>query len=253
MASYSIDPNQIVGFLLLTARMMALLQFAPPFSGGGVPIRVRLAVAAGTGLALAPLLAVDFDLSSLGLVAAVVYQVVVGAAMGVVISLFMAALNAAGSIIDLLSGIGVAVLYDPTTEIQAGPVGRLYQLIMVTGLFIIDGHLLMVRGLLRTFDAAPLEGLMITDLSDALINGARDLFLAAIEISLPVLVALAMTEVVLGLASRAAPRLNVLILGFAAKALIMMFVLTVSIPLAVRSISVLLERSVVWSLQALGG
>lgn len=253
MASYAFDPNQIVGFLLLTARMMALLQFAPPFSSGGVPVRVRLAVAAGTGLALAPLLAVDFDLSSLGLVAAVVYQIVVGAAMGVIISLFMAALNAAGSMIDLLSGIGVAVLYDPTTQIQAGPVGRLYQLIMVTGLFIIDGHLLMVRGLLRTFDAAPLEGLIVADLSDALINGARDLFLAAIEISLPVLVALAMTEVILGLASRAAPRLNVLVLGFAAKALIMMFVLTVSVPLAVRSLSVLLERSVVWSLQALGG
>lgn len=253
MASYAFDPDQIVGFLLLTARMMALLQFAPPFSAGGVPIRVRLAIAAGTGLALAPLLAVDFNLSTAGLVAAVIYQVVVGAAMGVIISLFMAAVNAAGSMIDLLSGIGVAVLYDPTTQIQAGPVGRLYQLIMVTGLLIIDGHLLMVRGLLRTFDAAPLEGLVMGDLADALINGSRDLFLAAIEISLPVLVALAMTEIVLGLASRAAPRLNVLVLGFAAKAMIMMLVLTVSIPLAVRSLSVLLERSVVWSVRALGG
>ncbi len=253
MASYAFDPSQIVGFLLLTARMLALLQFAPPFSGGGIPIRVRLAVAAGMGLALAPLVAVDLDLSAPGLVAAVVYQVAVGAAMGVIISLFMAALNAAGSMIDLLSGIGVAVLYDPTTEIQAGPVGRLYQLIMVTGLFIIDGHLLMIRGLLRTFDAAPLGGLDVADLSEALISGARDLFLAAVEISLPVLVALAMTEVVLGLASRAAPRLNVLVLGFAAKAMIMLFVLTVSVPLAVRSISILLERSVVWSIQTLGG
>ena len=253
MASYAFDPNLIVGFLLLTARMLAMLQFAPPFSSGAVPIRVRLAIAAGTGIALAPLLAVEFDLSASGLVTAVVYQVVTGAAMGVIIGLFMAALNAAGSMIDLLSGIGVAVLYDPTTQIQAGPVGRLYQLIMVTGLFIIDGHLLIVRGLLRTFDAAPLAGLAVSDLSEALSNGARDLFLAAVEISLPVIVALAMTEVVLGLASRAAPRLNVLVLGFAAKAMIMMLVLTVSIPLAVRSLSVLLERSVMWSLRALGG
>lgn len=253
MASYAFDANVIVGFLLLTARMMAMLQFAPPFSSGAVPIRVRLAVAAGTGLALAPLLAFDFDLSSSGLAAAVVYQILVGAAMGVVISLFMAALTAAGSMIDLLSGIGVAVLYDPTTQIQAGPVGRLYQLIMVTGLFIIDGHLLIVRGLLRTFDAAPLQGLDVADLSEALTAGARDLLLAAAEISLPVLVALAMTEVVMGLASRAAPKLNILVLGFAAKAIIMLVVLTVSVPLAVRSVSALLERSIVWSIQALGG
>ena len=253
MASYAFDPNLIVGFLLLTARMMAMLQFAPPFSSGGVSTRVRLAIAAGTGLALAPLVAAEFELSSYGLVAAVIYQIVVGAAMGVIISLFMAALTAAGSMIDLLSGIGVAVLYDPTTQIQAGPVGRLYQLVMVTGLFIIDGHLLIVRGLLRTFDAAPLQGLDVTDLSEALTSGARDLLIAAAEISLPVLVALAMTEVVLALASRAAPKLNVLVLGFAAKAMIMLLVLTVSIPLAVRSISALLERSVVWSLQVLGG
>ncbi len=253
MASYVLDPNLIVGFLLLTARMMAMLQFAPPFSSGAVPIRVRLAVSAGTGLALAPLIAAEIDLTSLGLLTAVVYQIVVGAAMGAVIALFMAALTAAGSMIDLLSGIGVAVLYDPMTQVQAGPVGRLYQLIMVTGLFIIDGHLLIVRGLLRTFDAAPLDGLVAADLSEAISAGARDLLLAAAEISLPVLVALAMTEVVLGLASRAAPKLNVLVLGFAAKAMIMLLVLTVSVPLAVRSISALLERSIVWSVRALGG
>ncbi len=253
MASYAFDPGVIVGFLLLTARMLAMLQFAPPFSSGGVPIRVRLAVAVGIGIALAPLVAVDFDLTSSGLVLAVVFQVVVGAAMGIIIQLFMAAIMAAGSIIDLMSGIGVAVLYDPTTQVQAGPVGRLYQLIMVTGLFIIDGHLMIVRGLLRTFDVAPLDGLIPSNLSDALIRGAGDLLLAATEIALPVLVALAMTEVVLGLASRAAPRLNVLVLGFAAKGMIMMLVLTVSVPLAVRSISTLLERSIVWSIQALGG
>lgn len=253
MASYLLAPDLIVAFLLLTARIMAVLQFAPPLSSGAVPIRVRLAVAASTGIALSPVLALELDLTASALVGAVLYQIVVGAAMGAVIQLFMAAIQAGGSIIDVLSGIGIAVLYDPTTQIQAGPVGRLYQLIMVTGLFIVDGHLLIMRGVLRTFDAAPLGGLDTDGLAQALIRGAGDLLLAAVEIALPVLVALAMTEIILGLASRAAPRLNVLVLGFAAKAMVMIVVLTVSVPLAVRSVSTLIERSLTWSVGALGG
>ena len=64
---------------------------------------------------------------------------------------------------------------------------------------------------------------------------------------------MALAEIVLGLASRAAPRLNVMVLGFAAKSLIMMIVLGISLPLALRSVSALLMRSLEWSIALLGG
>lgn len=253
MQTYSLDPGVLIAFLLLTARMMAMMQFAPPFSSGAIPIRVRLAVSVGVGIALAPVLTPSVEPTTAALVGAVIYQAVAGAAMGALIALFMATLQAAGSMIDVLSGIGVAVLYDPTTQVQAGPIGRLHQIIMVTGMFVVDGHLLLVRGVLRSFEAAPLTGLRIDRLPDAFLQAAGDLMLAAVEISLPVLVAMAMAEATLALATRAAPKLNVMVIGFAVKSLVMMVVLTVSLPLAVRAVSVLVERSVTWSIALLGG
>lgn len=253
METYAIGMGTLVSFLLLTARVMAVLQFTPPFNAGAIPIRVRLAIAAGTGIALAPVLPTAVDPTTSALALAIAYQIVVGAAMGSIIAFFMAALQAAGSMIDVVSGIGVAVLYDPTTQVQAGPVGRLHQLVMVTVLFVIDGHLLIMRGVLRTFEVAPLGGFNLDLIPDVFLRAATDLMLAAAEIALPVLVALSMTEAVMALATRAAPKLNVMVLGFAAKALVMILVLTISMPLAVRSVSVLIERSVTFAVRVVSG
>lgn len=257
MLTFPVDPSLLVGFLLLSARLLAMMQFAPPFNGGGVPLRMRLALSVAVAAAVTPVVYQQtgpvIEPTVPALIGAIIYQIGAGVAMGVVIQLFIVAIQAAGSMIDVISGIGIAVLYDPITQVEAAPVGRLHQLIALTGLFIVDGHLLMMRGLIRSFEVAPVSGLQIEAIPEVAAKAAGDLLIAGIEIALPVLVALSMTEAVLALASRAAPRLNVMVLGFAAKSMVMILVLTVSLPLAVRSVSVLAERSVVWSLQLLGG
>lgn len=253
MIALPTDPGLLAGFLLLSTRLLAVLQFAPPFTGNGTPIRVRLAISVAVAAAVTPVVGFSVEPTTGALVSGVIYQVVAGAAMGLLIQIVIAAIQAAGGMIDVLSGLGAAALYDPFTQSQAAPVARLYQLVAVTGLFIIDGHLLIVRGVLRTFEVAPLGGIRVEAVPRLASDGAAHLLLAAVEIAMPVLVALALAEIVLGLASRAAPRLNVMVLGFAAKSLIMMIVLGISLPLALRSVSALLMRSLEWSIALLGG
>ncbi len=253
MIALPADPGLLAGFLLLATRLLAALQFAPPFTGTGLPVRVRLGLAVGISAAATPVIGFSVEPTLGTLVTGIIYQVVVGAAMGLLIQLVLASVQAAGAMIDVMSGLGAAALYDPFTQAQASPVARLHQLVAVTGLFIIDGHLLVVRGVLRTFEAAPLSGFRVDAIPRLASDGAAHLLLAAAEIAMPVLVALALAEVVLGLASRAAPRLNVMVLGFAAKSMIMIIVLGISLPLALRSISTLIMRSLDWSIRLLGG
>lgn len=255
--TFPLDPALMVGFLLLSARLLAMMQFAPPFNGSAVPLRMRIALSVAVSAAISPVVYEQtgpiIEPTVPALVGAMFYQVGAGVAMGVIIQLFLIAIQAGGSMIDVISGIGIAVLYDPITQVEAAPVGRLHQLIALTGLFIIDGHLMIMRGLIRSFEVAPVSGMRIDAIPEVAARAGTDLLIAAVEIALPVLVALAMTEAVMALASRAAPRLNVMVLGFAAKSMVMLLVLTISLPLAVRAVGILAERGVTWSIRFLGG
>jgi flagellar biosynthetic protein FliR len=113
--------------------------------------------------------------------------------------------------------------------------------------------LLVIRGVLRSYQAAPLSGIRIDSLPVALTDSVGELLLAAVEIALPLLVALLMAEVVLALAARAAPQLNVMVVGFAIKSLVFTIGFAVGLPLVVNAVSALLERGLRVAIQVTGG
>ena len=86
-----------------------------------------------------------------------------------------------------------------------------------------------------------------------LADGVGQLMLAAIEVGLPLLVALLMAELVLAMAARAAPQLNVMVVGFALKSLAFTIGFAVGLPLLVNASSGLLERGLRWAVQVGGG
>jgi flagellar biosynthetic protein FliR len=90
-----------------------------------------------------------------------------------------------------------------------------------------------VAGVVRSFDAAPVGGLHVDRLAAIVTSGIGNFLLAALQIGAPLLGALFVTELLLSLASRAAPQLNILVLGFGAKSLVLITVSTIAIPLLV--------------------
>lgn len=251
---FAFDPAAVVSFLLIMTRMVTVLTVAPPFRGSTMPARVRVAIAAAVGFLVGPRLApdVEVELEVLALFAAMVYQVVVGALLGFVVQLLLSIPLVAGSMIDGLSGLSASSLFDPMAATSATPAARLNQLLTSMVLVGTGGHLLIVRGVIRSFEAAPLSGLRIDGLDQLMIEGAGQLLLAAVEIAFPLLVALLMTETVLALAARAAPRLNVMVVGFAIKSLVFLLAFGLTVPLLINSVSVLLDRSLRWALAGVG-
>lgn len=218
-----IDPTLLVGFFFALVRTGAWIAIAPPFSSSAIPVRVKVALSATLALVLAP----GFeggpeDLETAAFFAGLLYQVLVGAVLGFGVLLLFSAVQAAGQLIDLSSAFSSATMYDPFSNAAASPMGRLYQILAITILFVIDGHLMLVRGLLASFDAAPLEGLRLDDTARFVIRDLSTFFVAAIQIAFPMLAALFLAEVVLGLLSRAAPQLNILVIGFNVKVLLLL-------------------------------
>ncbi len=237
----------------MMTRLATVLTIAPPFNGSMLPNRVRVAIAASVSLLVAPLYPVEISLDVLSVIVAIGYQVVVGALFGYLVQLMLSVPLIAGSMIDGMSGLSASTLFDPMSASSATPAARLNQMLALILLVGIEGHLLIIRGVIRSYEAAPLDGFRLELLGPTLVESTGQLLLAAVEIALPVLVALLMTEAVLALAARAAPRLNVMIVGFAVKSIVFMLTFALSLPLLINAVATLLDRALRWGLAGIGG
>ncbi len=248
----SLDPELFMAFLLASTRCIAWLSIAPPFRGT-VPPKIRAGLGLSLGIALAPHLSKEPNLPTddfSSILGAFLFQVGIGLALGFVVYLVFQAATAAGSMIDYFSGLTSSQLFNPMSGSSDGPMTRFYTMIVTAVMVVTGGHLLLVAGLARSFDAAPVGGLRVDRLAVILTAGVGNFLLAALQIGAPLLGALFVTELLLSLASRAAPQLNILVLGFGAKSLVLISVSTVAIPLLVAVVPRLTNAAVeaMWQL-----
>lgn len=223
----------LLGLALGMVRAVAWLLITPPFATRSIPVQVKVVVAAALALPVASRLSVDLpSLSVAQLIGAVVLQVLTGAALGFLTYLFFAAVQAAGDLIDLFGGFTLAAGFDPLSMSQNSVFGRVHQLLAVTLLFTTNGHLMVVRGFLTSYDAIPVtEGVDLQRLAEALLPGLGQFFLAALQIAGPLVAVLFLADVGLGLLTRVSPQLNAFSLGFPVKILLTLVLVGFTFPL----------------------
>ncbi len=238
------DAGLLIGFLLALVRATAWLVIVPPFATRAIPPMVKIGLSAAIALPVADDLAPTTPIIELGaLLAAIVLQVAIGIALGFIVYLLFAAVQAAGELIDLFGGFTVAPAFDPLSNAQSSTFGRFYQLLAVTLLFVINGHILLVRGFMTSFEAINATSPRLENLSGNLASAVALFFLAAIEIAAPLLAALFLAEVALGLLSRAAPQMNVFLIGFPFKILLTLLLGGLALPLRPGSVESLLGQA----------
>ena len=252
--TFDLAPQVITGFVLALVRALAWIAIAPPFSTKAIPVQVKIGLAAALALSLAPRLAVDgVPMETVPLVGATLMQVAIGLVLGFLTMMLISAVQSAGEMIDLFGGFSVSSAYNPLSDSSAGVFGRFYHLLAITLLFAINGHMLLIRGFLTSFDAVPLSGVPFTDMSELFISTLGRFLLSAVEIAAPLLAVLFLTEVALGLLSRAAPQMNVFALGFSLKIIVALGLAGLAIPLLPGAIASIAEHAVRSSGEALRG
>lgn len=208
--------------LLAGVRITAFLVIAPPFAHRGIPGTVKVMLAMGLALLVAPRLRVASDPTDIpAFLGQLLMQILIGVALGFLVALVFSAVQSAGGLIDLFAGFQLSQAYDPMNQFSGAQFARLYQLTAIVLLFASDGYQLVILGLIRTFDVLPLGmSLDVAAMAATSTAGLTQMFLAALQVAGPLAVVLFLADVGLGLLTRVAPALNAFALGFPLKILL---------------------------------
>jgi flagellar biosynthesis protein FliR len=205
-----------IALVLAFVRSVAWVTICPPFSNSSIPMMLKIGFAAAIAFFAAGTLQHDaLPVTDAQVITAIVVQAVVGVVLGFVVSLFVTTVVAAGSLIDLFSGINLPQAIDPLSQQQTAIFGQFYNLLLTTLLFTTGASVVIVGGFMRSFRAVGTSLPKTTpgSLAQTITGDVVTFFAAAVEIAAPVIVVLFCTQILLALLAKAAPQINVFVFG----------------------------------------
>ena len=197
-------------------RVGSCFMVAPAFGAQFVPARVRLVIAGGVALIIAPLVASPADVAPFSAPGIVItaQQVVIGVALGFCMQVVFDAVALGGQLLANSMGLSFAYNMDPQHGEQTPVLGQFYSLLVTMTFLALNGHLRLVETLVEGFRTLPVgtTGLGQDGLW-TIVNWGSTLFAGALSVALPGVTALLIVNLSIGVISRAAPQLNLFAIG----------------------------------------
>ncbi len=204
-------------FLWPLLRTGAFIMAMPVFNSHSVPVRVRVIMAVTLCWIVAPTLESVPVLDMLGFSAILVAmrEVLIGMAMGFIMQMAFAALIFAGQSIAYSMGLGFASMIDPQLGVQVPIISQAYLLFATLVFLAANGHLVLIEMISASFHTLPvvMESLAREDLW-TIVRWSATVFIGGVLLSLPIVVTLLFVNIAFGIATRAAPQLNIFSVGF---------------------------------------
>ncbi len=212
-------------------RVTGVALIAPVLGSVMVPVRIRLLIGIGLGVAMLPSLGSVPDyspLSGLGLFA-VAREIAIGMTLGFVLRLAVDAALIAGQVVSMGMGLAFATVVDPNSG-GIPLLGRFYVLIATLLLLATNAHLMLIEVLASSYGFIPIgsAGFGLPGVA-AVVGFGSVMFAGAIHLALPSVIAILMVNISFGVISRAAPTLNLFAVGFPVAILMGFVVLVLSI------------------------
>ncbi len=230
--------NQFLVFLLVLTRVSGLLVLAPAWGSRVVPVRVRALLALALALIIGPLLW-DSTWAAPGnlvhLLILVGCEFTVGLALGLAVHIYFAGLELAGQMMGQMSGMFLAEVVSPTYDASVSVFSELLHTLMLTVFVVAGGHQYLLDALIQTFQRMPpgqvhFSGSLMATLTHIITFS----FTMGLQIAAPVMVALLLSILILGLLSRTLPQLNILAVGFSVNPTVMLGALLLSLGVIAR-------------------
>jgi flagellar biosynthetic protein FliR len=207
----------IAGFIWPLSRILGLLSIAPPFSNAMIPTRVKLMLGIFISVLISPNVPAlpALDPMSLPGLLVLVQEILIGLAMGTVMRMTFATVELAGQMVSATMGLSFAAFFDPTSEGQTAVISQFFSLLATLVFLSLNGHLVMLAALSESFVTLPISAHPMGTVGiHQLVLWGGSLFSMGLQLSMPIIGVLLVTNMALGVLSRAAPQLNLFGIGF---------------------------------------
>ena len=250
-------------FLLVFFRVAGIFLLTPIFSSETIPYRIKPWMAFFIALLLYPMVQPSLPPvpeNFLGYVALLVVQTAIGLTIGLFLAIMYTAFQLAGQFYSLQIGFGLINVIDPISQTQLPIVGQLKGLVALILFLYIGGHHMLLRALVHSFTEVPTLTLAALPIFAAqVLKVFVVMFETAFHMAIPVIAVIFVIEVILGILSKTAPQMNVMVLGFQIKVVAGLVTIMLILPLFWRigsfafmegfaNIEELIQR-LAWSLQ----
>lgn len=222
-------------FLLILTRISGIFVMSPFLGSRNIPVYFRVCTCFTITLVIFPVLleqgVTEIPGDMILYVLAICVELFIGWLIGFVASLTFTAIQMTGQILDMQVGFGIVSVIDPTSGQQLPIIGSFKNNLAIIVFLVSNGHHLLLNGLFESFRLVPILGAVIDKgLTVLIVDLVWGTFTVAVQLSLPVLVAILLTEVALGVLARTMPQMNIFVVGIPAKILIGLFVLSFALP-----------------------
>ena len=220
----------VFAFILTFVRLGTATMIMPGIGDSFVSTRIRLHFALGLSFVLFPLIVphlpnpipATFMLFSL-----IVMEFIVGLFIGTIARIFMTALDTAGMVLSISSGLGNAQVFNPALASQGSLMGAFLSVSGIVLLFSANLHHLLISGVVESYTLFPIGEIPDTgSMADLMARAVSSSFLIGIKVSSPFIVITLMIYVGMGVLSRLMPQIQVFIIALPLQILLSLIILT---------------------------
>lgn len=233
MDNLSID--LILSAFLVFVRVAALIMVGPFFRSAAFPMQVKLFFSLVTTILIYFAIPgegafVSAQDGGVFLVQAIILEILVGVALGLVGQLVFAGLEMAGMLISLNTGLSFANMVDSSTQQQSMVLGNLFRMLAILIFLSIDGDKIYISALVKSFEVVPVNQAQIHLAGPFMLEIAKYLFVIGVQITSPFLIVLFLIDVSLAIFGRIMPQANLMFIALPVKFGVGIALLMLAIP-----------------------
>ncbi len=247
----------VFGFMIIFVRFGTAMIIMPGIGDSFVPGNIRLYVALGFSLALTPVLQqmVPSPMPAFGtMIALLTVEFITGLFIGTIARILMMALDTAGMLISMASGISNAQVFNPSLAVQGSIFGAFFSVMGVTLLFVTNLHHLLLYGLVESYQLFPIGGVPDTgSMAELMARAVSASFMTAFQIATPFIVISLLLYIGMGVLSRLMPQIQVFMLAMPLQILLALVTLAITLSASMLFFLTKFEEGMVYFLSTSGG
>ena len=236
--------------LLIFVRLTSFFIIAPLFSMRGVPNQFKIGLGIYMSLiAFSSVTTEELILMDITYIFLIVKEVFVGISLGFTAALLLYTVQIAGSFIDFQMGFAIASVMDPQTGTQVPIIGHFKYILALLFLLTVNGHHLMLDGIMQSFQLFPVETVSFAvefeDIASFITTLFLEMFVIALQIALPIVGALFLVDIALGILAKTVPQLNIFAVGLPIKIFVGFILLMLTMPIFFYLLQILFEKIII--------